>query len=218
MDRPGARARGVDLVSFPELTMTGYPPEDMLTRPRFIADDLERWSRSSKPRSRAHHRLSLATSTARERHLNAAAVIHDGRIVRTPIASSAPAELRRLRGAALYPPRRGVPRCRTIGPEHRRRRDLLRGTSGIPGDPTHPRALGRRAVKHRSINGSALPRKQAPLPGEMLANRAKDASASRRLHERGWGSQDGLVVDGGSMILGPHQPPRQGEDVRERNC
>lgn len=35
-----ARELGVDLVSFPELTITGYPPEDLLLRPRFIDDNL----------------------------------------------------------------------------------------------------------------------------------------------------------------------------------
>ncbi len=32
---------GADLVAFPELTMTGYPPEDLLLRPRFIEENLE---------------------------------------------------------------------------------------------------------------------------------------------------------------------------------
>ncbi|HVP04682.1 MAG TPA: nitrilase-related carbon-nitrogen hydrolase, partial [Dehalococcoidia bacterium] len=37
-----ARARdfGADVVAFPELTITGYPPEDLLLRPRFIEDNL----------------------------------------------------------------------------------------------------------------------------------------------------------------------------------
>ena len=34
-----ARALGVDLVAFPELTVTGYTPEDLLLRPRFILDN-----------------------------------------------------------------------------------------------------------------------------------------------------------------------------------
>ena len=33
-----ARALGADLVSFPEMCLTGYPPEDLLLRPHFIAD------------------------------------------------------------------------------------------------------------------------------------------------------------------------------------
>ena len=36
-----ARADDVDIVSFPELAVTGYPPEDLLLRPAFIQDNLE---------------------------------------------------------------------------------------------------------------------------------------------------------------------------------
>lgn len=32
---------GADLVAFPELAITGYPPEDLLLKPRFIQDNLE---------------------------------------------------------------------------------------------------------------------------------------------------------------------------------
>ena len=31
-----ARAAGADLVLFPELAVTGYPPEDLLLRPGFV--------------------------------------------------------------------------------------------------------------------------------------------------------------------------------------
>ena len=36
-----AEAAGADLVVFPELTVTGYPPEDLLLKPRFVADNLD---------------------------------------------------------------------------------------------------------------------------------------------------------------------------------
>src|SRR5918911_4693668 len=32
---------GAELVAFPELTITGYPPEDLLLRPSFIQDNLD---------------------------------------------------------------------------------------------------------------------------------------------------------------------------------
>src|SRR3989304_5125740 len=35
-----ARELGCDLVAFPELAVTGYPPEDLLLRRRFILDNL----------------------------------------------------------------------------------------------------------------------------------------------------------------------------------
>jgi NAD+ synthase (glutamine-hydrolysing) len=36
-----ARAQGADVVSFPELAVTGYPPEDLLFKPQFIQDNLK---------------------------------------------------------------------------------------------------------------------------------------------------------------------------------
>jgi NAD+ synthase (glutamine-hydrolysing) len=35
-----AEASGADLAVFPELTITGYPPEDLLSRPAFVAENL----------------------------------------------------------------------------------------------------------------------------------------------------------------------------------
>jgi len=35
-----ARRRGADIVAFPELAVTGYPPEDLLLKPQFIEDNL----------------------------------------------------------------------------------------------------------------------------------------------------------------------------------
>ncbi len=34
-----ARAAGADLVLFPELALCGYPPEDLLLKPKFLADN-----------------------------------------------------------------------------------------------------------------------------------------------------------------------------------
>ena len=36
-----ATDEGAELIAFPELTMTGYPPEDLLLRPSFIRDNLD---------------------------------------------------------------------------------------------------------------------------------------------------------------------------------
>src|SRR5260370_1107167 len=36
-----AEAAGCDLAVFPELMLTGYPPEDLLLKPGFVADNLE---------------------------------------------------------------------------------------------------------------------------------------------------------------------------------
>src|SRR5947199_6494723 len=36
-----AEAAGCDIAAFPELALTGYPPEDLVLKPGFIADNLE---------------------------------------------------------------------------------------------------------------------------------------------------------------------------------
>ena len=38
-----AKSLGVDLLTFPELAITGYPPEDLLLRPQFIKQNRERF-------------------------------------------------------------------------------------------------------------------------------------------------------------------------------
>ena len=35
-----ARSLGVDLVAFPELALTGYPPEDLLLKHQFVQDSI----------------------------------------------------------------------------------------------------------------------------------------------------------------------------------
>ena len=35
-----AEAAGCDIVAFPELALTGYPPEDLVMKPGFVADNL----------------------------------------------------------------------------------------------------------------------------------------------------------------------------------
>ena len=40
-----ARAAGADVVAFPELAITGYPPEDLLLKPSFIRDNLRELDR-----------------------------------------------------------------------------------------------------------------------------------------------------------------------------
>src|SRR3989304_4116899 len=76
-----ARARdlGVDVVAFPELTITGYPPEDLLLRPGFVQDNLEAL-RSAVGGCRAITAVVGFVDLAENDIYNAAAVIHDGRL------------------------------------------------------------------------------------------------------------------------------------------
>ena len=36
-----ARSAGANIVAFPELAVTGYPPEDLLLKPHFVKENIE---------------------------------------------------------------------------------------------------------------------------------------------------------------------------------
>ena len=73
-----ARASGVDLLTFPALTICGYPPEDLLFKPRFITENL----RSLDMVVEAVRGIDVVVGfvDSQEDIYNAAAVIHDGRL------------------------------------------------------------------------------------------------------------------------------------------
>ena len=74
-----ARALGCDVVAFPELVLTGYPPEDLLFKPAFIEANLKALDEVTK----ASRRLTAVVGFVDKRDdiFNAAAVLHDGRRV-----------------------------------------------------------------------------------------------------------------------------------------
>ena len=76
MDR--ARDLGADLVSFPELALTGYPPEDLLLKPQFIDANLE----ALEDVSRAATDLTAVVGFVDRRDdiFNAAAILSGGRV------------------------------------------------------------------------------------------------------------------------------------------
>ena len=73
-----ARAAGADLVLFPELVVTGYPPEDLLLRPAFVRAAL-RSVEALAPRRRASPRSSGAPQLDADLY-NACSVLADGEI------------------------------------------------------------------------------------------------------------------------------------------
>ncbi|MBI1962591.1 MAG: NAD+ synthase [Candidatus Rokubacteria bacterium] len=71
-----ARALGCGLVAFPELVLTGYPPEDLLFKPAFVEANL----RALDEVTRASRGLTVVVGFVDKRDdiFNAAAVLHDG--------------------------------------------------------------------------------------------------------------------------------------------
>ncbi len=71
-----ARQSGADLVAFPELALTGYPPEDLLLKPQFIKDNLA-CIQEIAARAKGITAV-LGFVDADDDIYNAAAVLHDG--------------------------------------------------------------------------------------------------------------------------------------------
>src|SRR3990172_7448987 len=74
-----ARELGVDVVSFPELTVTGYPPEDLLLRPSFVRENLDALQAVVRGCAGVTAVVGFADLEGEEIY-NAAAVVHDGRL------------------------------------------------------------------------------------------------------------------------------------------
>src|SRR5579862_411170 len=73
-----AVAAGADLVVFPELTITGYPPEDLLLRPAFVAEAAEAMEKLA---ARTAETAAIVGFPELGRDLsNAAAVLAHGRV------------------------------------------------------------------------------------------------------------------------------------------
>ncbi|MBI2872667.1 MAG: NAD+ synthase [Chloroflexi bacterium] len=73
-----ARAQGADLVAFPELAVSGYPPEDLLFKPQFIRDNMKQVERLA-----AHAReitVVVGFAMADGDLYNAAAILHEGAV------------------------------------------------------------------------------------------------------------------------------------------
>jgi NAD+ synthase (glutamine-hydrolysing) len=74
-----AMAAGADLVALPELAVTGYPPEDLVLRPSFVADNL-RTLEELAPVATGITAVVGFVDRDGDRIFNAAAVIAEGRV------------------------------------------------------------------------------------------------------------------------------------------
>lgn len=73
-----AKALGIDLITFPELAICGYPPEDLLFKPKFIEENLQSLNQIIEQSSG----ITVITGfvDAREDIYDAAAIIHDQKL------------------------------------------------------------------------------------------------------------------------------------------
>jgi NAD+ synthase (glutamine-hydrolysing) len=197
-----ARDLGVDIVSFPELTVTGYPPEDLLLRLSFVRDNLEALDTVVEGCGGitavvGFVGLSGSGQGGEGDIHNSAAVIHDGRLVDTYHKQRLPNygvfdEMRYFRSGGGYP----VYTVAGVGVGVNVCEDIW-----YPGDPTRAQALaGAQVIVN--INGSPYHVGKRGARQQMLETRASDYGVFV-CYTNQVGGQDELVFDGGSMVLGP---------------
>jgi len=197
-----ARDLGVDIVSFPELTVTGHPPEDLLLRPSFVRDNLEALEAVVKGCGGITAVVGFVDLPAGRQGAdgdiyNSAAVIHDGRLADVYRKQRLPNygvfdEMRYFRLGEGYP----VYTVAGVGVGVNVCEDIW-----YPGDPTRAQALaGAQVIVN--INGSPYHAGKRGARQQMLATRAGDYGVFV-CYTNQVGGQDELVFDGGSMVLGP---------------
>ena len=191
-----AEAAGCDIVAFPELAITGYPPEDLVLKPGFVADNL---AALEKVAARTGRCAAVVGYVAADRDLyNAAAVCAGGEVKGTyrkrllpnyavfdearyftPGTDSDPYELYVIGGVKV-----GVSICEDVW---------------SPTGPLAEQAAGG-AELNININGSPFHAGKSGARERMLATRAADAKCALVYVNQVCG-QDELVFDGGSMVF-----------------
>jgi NAD+ synthase (glutamine-hydrolysing) len=190
-----ARAAGADLVAFPELFLTGYPPEDLLLKPSFIRDNLRQLEKVAA----AARGIALVVGFVDMENdiYNAAAFAFDGEVKGVYHKYYLPNygvfdEERYFRRGARSPlfvyqgVRIGVSICED---------------AWYPSGPLSVQTL-HGAELLVNINGSPYHAGKRESRETMIRTRAMDARAFMA-----WvntcGGQDELVFDGNSVIYGP---------------
>ena len=192
-----ARALGADLVSFPELTITGYPPEDLLYKPHLIKENRTCLDQVAEHSEGIAVVVGVVDRDEEGNLFNAAAVIQD----------------RHLLGIyhKFHLPNYGVfdeKRYFVPGEE-----SPVFDINGVPvgvnvcediwfeSGPTNVQAdAGARVIVN--INGSPYHRGKGREREEMLAGRARD-NGVYVCYTNLVGGQDELVFDGGSTVFSP---------------
>ena len=191
-----ATEAGAELVCFPELSITGYPPEDLVLRPEFVRDNLAALDElAAKTTDACPVIAGFVDRTDRGLH-NAAAYLAGGEV--------------RVRYHKIVLPNYGVfDEKRYFVPGERTRAGLgrrhLRGPVGVRGRlaaRSGPFADYRGVPLVTNINGSPYHRRKLEERLGVLRDRAREFG--------GWiayvnavGGQDEIVFDGGSLVMGP---------------
>jgi NAD+ synthase (glutamine-hydrolysing) len=196
-----AVAAGCDIVAFPELSITGYPPEDLVLKPGFLADNMRALNSVVEATGNCMAVIGFVDSVAvqveggEERILfNAAAVAQNGKMIGIYRKQLLP-------NYSVFDEERYF----TPGPSIQ---DIFT-CDGIPfavsicedlwvGDPTEQQAQ-QGAKLCISINGSPFHRNKPTQRDELVSSRAQ-SNGVIVAYVNQVGGQDELVFDGGSLV------------------
>lgn len=189
-----AEAAGADLAVFPELALTGYPPEDLLLRPAFVRESLEALETLTRDAGECVSVVG-ALDLGRDLH-NAAAVLHRGEVVGRYHKQILP-------NYAVFDEQRYFrPGCRAaldfVIAGVRTAVTICEDVWTPAGPVLEAGAAGCELVV--SLNASPYARGHRDARVTMLRTRAADASAAI-VYVNLVGGQDELVFDGGSFVV-----------------
>ena len=188
-----ATAAGADAVAFPELAITGYPPEDLVLRPEFIRDNLAALDELARATSEGCD-VVVGFVDRSERGLhNAAAVLRGGEIVGRYHKC-------RLPNYGVFDERRYF----TPGEAgaHLRIGDAPVGLSVCEDawGPGAPWTAYTDVPVIVNINGSPYHRAKVHDRADVLRDRVAETGAIL-VYVNAVGGQDELVFDGGSLVM-----------------
>jgi len=192
-----AESSGADLAVFPELTVTGYPPEDLLGRPAFVADNLAAFADMAAGTRDCAAVIGFVDVGSGGRLVNAAALCRGGEVLgryvkrmlpnygvfdeqRWFAPGSGPATLFEVAGIPV-----GLTICEDMW---------------FPGGPMADQAAdGARLLVN--LNASPYSRGRRGERLAVLADRTAETGCAV-VYVNQVGGQDELVFDGASLVIG----------------
>jgi NAD+ synthase (glutamine-hydrolysing) len=190
-----AKKQKADIVAFPELAITGYPPEDLVLKPQFIADNKEALKKVCGKTAGIAAIVGFVDNSG-DSLFNAAALVADGRIIDVYHKIILPNygvfdEFRYFKPGSRFPVyvmhgmKMGINICEDIW--HREGPTLIQSRAGaefIMNINASPYEMGRPAVRKK-----------------ILEERSRENSVIIA-YLNAVGGQDELVFDGLSMVYG----------------
>jgi len=191
-----ARQAGVELVVFPELAITGYPPEDLLLKPDFV-DTAVKTLHEIVPATLGLTAVIGCVHAADDLY-NAAAVLHDGKLAGFQFKQYLP-------NYGVFDENRYFARGQQT--QVFQRNGLTFGLSvcediWYPSGPAEGQAASGGAELLINLSASPYHLRKGAVRERMIAARASDNTAFVAYCNL-VGGQDELIFDGQSLICGP---------------